>query len=280
MKSAADTSKPRPPAVAGLFYPAQAHALRSTVQGLLDEPGSEIPPAAVQGLIAPHAGYVYSGAVAARAFRQISGTSWDLVVVLSPSHREMFRGVSVYPGDFETPLGRVPVNREIAFELAGASPLIQASSVGHRQEHGIEVELPFLQTVIGAFELLPIVMGTQDWETCQTVAGQLWPSIRDKKTLVVASSDLSHFYSQARANELDRVVVDDVKAYEPDRFYRDIRTGRCEACGSGPILVTMLLTQKQGASKANVLTYRTSGDVNHDYTEVVGYLAGAMYRGG
>ncbi len=279
MKSAADIFKPRPPAVAGLFYPAQSNALRSIVRNLLDDAVAEPSLPNIHGLIAPHAGYVYSGSVAAHAFSQVAGTSWDLVVVLSPSHREMFRGASVYPGDFDTPLGRVTVNREIAVQLAEASPLIQAGIVGHRQEHGIEVELPFLQTVVDEFELLPIVMGTQDWETCETVAAQLWPLIRDKRVLVVASSDLSHFYPQARANELDRVVVDDVEAYEPERFYRDIRTGRCEACGFGPILVTMLLTQKRGATKANVLTYRTSGDVNHDYTEVVGYLAGAMHGG-
>jgi len=277
MESFAEVFTTRPPAVAGLFYPAQAEKLTSLVQTLIDEANtgsSDI--ADVRGLIAPHAGYVYSGSVAADAFRQLTGTAWDLVVILSPSHREMFRGISIYPGDFETPLGIVRVDKKLVLELAAAHPLIQASWVGHRQEHGIEVELPFLQTVIGDFELLPIVMGTQDWDTCQLVVENLWPLIRSKRVLIVASSDLSHFHPQEDANVLDHVVVEDVEAYDSERFYRDIRTGRCEACGSGPILVTMELTRKLGSSRAQVVSYQTSGNVNRDYTEVVGYLAGVM----
>ncbi len=275
MPAAVETWKTRPSAVAGLFYPAHADKLRSTVHSLLDQKSEESATIDnVLGLIAPHAGYVYSGAVAAQAFRHLTGTRWDLVVILSPSHRETFRGVSIYPGDFETPLGIVSVDRGLAMEVAQSDPLIQAGWIGHRNEHGIEVELPFLQTVIGKFELLPIVMGTQDWDTCQVLVDCLFPMIQGKHVLIVASSDLSHFYPQEQANALDRVVVEDVESYDAERFYRDIRTGRCEACGSGPIVTMMELTKRLGGSYARVLDYGTSGDVNHDYSEVVGYLAG------
>ncbi len=271
----ADLLTTRPPAVAGIFYPAHAQKLRSDIDEMMSE-AEHTPIPSVSAVIVPHAGYVYSGRVAAAAFRQLGQTPWDVVVVMSPNHRDYFRGVSVYPGNYRTPLGVVPVDATLAKQLSEAHPQIVLSRLGHQQEHGIEVELPFLQYLFGEFVLLPIVMADQGWAMCERLASALEKVLSGKKVLVVASSDLSHFHRQEEAQVLDHHVISDVEMFDERRLHDDIRAGRCEACGYGPIIVSMMMARRSGCHTARVLTYRTSGDSNHDYNEVVGYLAGVM----
>src|SRR5690348_7422791 len=191
---AVHAEKTRPAAVAGSFYPADRNELQTTVDKLL----AQAPAASLQGriwaIVAPHAGYPYSGAVAAQAYAQLKGRHYRRVVVIAPSHYEEFSFASIYDGDFySTPLGRIAVDKEFAAKLAAADPRLQLSSRGHlpagdRGEHALEVQLPFLQRALGEFQLVPIVMGEQNYEISRALGVALAQAIRSPDTLIVASS--------------------------------------------------------------------------------------------
>jgi AmmeMemoRadiSam system protein B len=263
----------RPPAVAGLFYPASASKLAANVDSLLKAAGepsdkNEVPVA----LIVPHAGYVYSGLTAAHAFAHLFGHSFDSVIVVGPSHREYFHGISVYPGDaYRTPLGDVAVDVELRDALAEKGLLI--SMQGHRTEHSVEVQFPFLQRTLGTFKAVPVVMGDQRPELCKQLGDAIASAVRAKNVLLVASSDLSHYHPYDEAVVLDRKVVASIDAYDTEELIRNLEMERVEACGGGPIAAVMLAARKLGARTARVLHYCNSGDVTGDKGAVVGYLS-------
>jgi len=222
---------------------------------------------------------MYSGQVAAYAFKLLEGKKFDVVVVVAPSHRAYFRGASVYDrGSYETPLGLVPVNQELCKKLREQSSIIQSSTQGHTQEHALEVQLPFLQETIGKFYLVPIVLGDQSYQTCTEVARALRNVLQDQKALLVASTDLSHFHSYDRAVKLDNVILDDIRAFDPQKLAQDLESDRGEACGGGPVITVMLAAKGMGANKVQVLKYMNSGDVTGDRSSVVGYAAAVIYR--
>jgi len=270
----------RPPAVAGSFYSDDPVALRREIEGFLSRVetsagGGRIP----VGLVVPHAGYMFSGEVAASAYKLVEGCEFDLVVVVSPSHHKYFPGFSIYqPGNYVTPLGEIEVDRELAAELISTSPEISYVPEAHSHEHALEVQLPFLQVCLGRFRLLPLVMGEQSWVQAEKLAVILAGLARERKVLFVASSDLSHFYPAAKAEVLDRRVVDAVAACDPASFWALIETGQAEACGAGPLLAVMLAVRRLGAVRAEILSYRHSGEICGDYNRVVGYLAAAFYH--
>jgi AmmeMemoRadiSam system protein B/AmmeMemoRadiSam system protein A len=269
----------RPPAVAGSFYLADARGLRREIETFLARAGCpepELPPPA--GLIAPHAGYLYSGAIAARAYRLLAGHDYDLVVVVSPSHHCAFSGFSLYqPGNYETPLGEVRVDCELVERLLAEHPDFNFVAAAHRSEHALEVQLPFLQVVLGDFTLLPVVMGRQSFQSAARLAEVLAGLARERRLLIVASSDLSHFHPAAQARNLDQRIVDVVAAGDPEGLWHLIESGRAEACGAGPMLALMLALKKLGSYQSRVLEYRHSGEVCGDHSRVVGYLAAAFY---
>ncbi|MBN2232087.1 MAG: AmmeMemoRadiSam system protein B [Deltaproteobacteria bacterium] len=268
----------RRPAVAGTFYPADPETLRREVDRLLGGAGSVPVSGEIIALISPHAGYVYSGGVAAEAYRQVAGGYYDLVVVVSPSHHAWFQGVSVYrEGDYLTPLGIVPVDRELVDDLDGVEGITWVPQA-HLQEHALEVQLPFLQVVLGEFRLLPLVMGSQDWQTARRLADILAPRIAGRRVLLVASSDLSHFHRYDQAVELDRHIVDAVAGNDPRELWRVVSGGEAEACGAGPMIAVLLLAAALGATDTKVLAYRNSGDVSGERRQVVGYMAAVCYR--
>lgn len=270
--------EPRRPAVAGMFYPGEKSKLQSDLSKMFAGVTSEKINKKIVGIIAPHAGYMYSGYVAAEAYHQLVGLSYDTVVVISPSHRDYFNGVSVYTGDYVTPLNSIPVDLKICDRLLEYAPLIKATELGHRDEHALEVQLPFLQSVLMNFKLVPLVMGTQDRETCFGLGNVLGKVLKDTNSLIIASSDLSHFYSNDAARRLDGIVVRDVEHFDENKLFDDIRQKKCEACGAGPIISAIVATKHMGASSAKVLSYHTSGEVSGDYDEVVGYLSGIFYN--
>jgi len=156
----------------------------------------------IVGLIAPHAGYVYSGQVAANAYKLIRGNKYDVVVVIGPSHRVSFNGVSVFSsGGYETPLGVVPVAEEFAQKIKNMSKVTADIPEAHRQEHSVEIQIPFLQVALGQFSFVPLVMGNQDMNTCRELANALYGALHGKKILIVGSSDLSHFYNYNTAKK-------------------------------------------------------------------------------
>jgi AmmeMemoRadiSam system protein B/AmmeMemoRadiSam system protein A len=270
----------REPAVAGSWYPDNPDALSQAIKRYLDNAEKEKIEGKVIGLVSPHAGYIYSGQVAAYAYQSIEGKTFDAVVVVAPSHRALFKGASIYDrGGFRTPLGVVPIDVELSQKMMEKRKEIQFIPEAHAQEHSIELQIPFLQVVLKSFKLVPIVMEPYwSWETCQYLSSAIVETVRDKNVLLVASSDLSHFHSYEKAVELDRIVLNHIERLDPEGLNRDLKQGRCEACGGGPIICIMLAAKALGANKGRVLQYLNSGDVTGDRSRVVGYAAGVLYQ--
>ncbi len=269
----------RPPAVAGTFYSDNPQVLRDEIRGFLDQAQTSgverLNPVA---LVAPHAGYAYSGAVAAEAYGLVEGHSFDLVVVVAPSHHHYFTGFSIYTaGNYLTPLGEVEVDLDLAAELISHYPEINFIPEAHRYEHSLEVQLPFLQTALDKFTLLPIIMGQSGWAQSLQLAEIINGLARTRRLLVVASTDLSHFHDAAQAVQLDHKIVEAVAAFDPAAFWSLIENHQAEACGAGPLLSVMLAAQKLGAERAQILSYRHSGEVCGDNSRVVGYLSAAFF---
>ncbi len=267
----------RKPAVAGMFYPNDRRELGNVVSVLLDQAVPE-QKFNVNGLIAPHAGYVYSGKTAAYGYSQIKGKKFSTVIILSPSHREYFDGVCIYEGDaYLTPLGRVPVDHEISDALCTEDDLIYRGINGHGPEHAIEVQLPFLQSVLGEFNLVPVVMGDQSEKNINTLAEKLSAVMRDD-ILVIASSDLSHFYSHEHADEMDAIAGKHINNFDFDALQRDLDDHRTEACGGGLITTMLKAYSAKGFDKARVLYRNDSSEASGDKSEVVGYLTAVVYK--
>jgi AmmeMemoRadiSam system protein B len=232
----------------------------------------------VAGLIAPHAGYVYSGKTAAYGYKTIEGMDFENVIVISPSHREYFKGISIYSGDaYETPLGKILVNQDLSEKLISESEIIYSGTEGHKYEHALEVQLPFLQTVLKDFKLIPMVIGDQRREFISELADVL-ASVTDDKTLLVASSDLSHFYTKEQAKILDDRVVDHINHFKYEELLNDIESKRCEACGGGGIVALMRALKLKNYSNSKVIAHTDSGDITGDDKEVVGYLSAIIYN--
>lgn len=272
--------KVREPAVAGVFYSGRKENLTREVAVFLENSNIVEDVDRVYGLVAPHAGYLYSGGVAARAYRQIVDREYEVVVVISPSHRIYFDEVSIYDGTaYTTPLGKVPVDQELAKQICDCHEDLLYSELGHDvDEHALEVHLPFLQMVLEDFKIIPVVMGNQDRGNIDILSDALVKTLKDKNALIVASTDLSHFYTHSKATVLDDVVIENTKNYNEDKLYDDIQSGACEMCGSGPLITTMKACRALGATKSKVLLYRNSGDVTGDRNQVVGYMSGMFYK--
>ena len=270
----------REPAVAGAFYPDKPEVLSRDVKRYLDNAKKEKIEGEIVALVAPHAGYMYSGQVAASAYKLVEGRTFDSVVVVAPSHRALFSGASIYDrGAYRTPLGLVPVDVELSKRMMEKRKEIQFLPQAHAEEHSLEVQIPFLQVVLKSFKLVPIVMEPYwSWETCQSIASGIAETVKGKNVLLIASSDLSHFHPYEKAVELDKIVLNHIEQFNPEGLSRDLKQNRCEACGGGPILSIMLAAKALGANKGKVLKYMNSGDVTGDRSRVVGYGAGVFYR--
>ncbi|HWR98380.1 MAG TPA: AmmeMemoRadiSam system protein B, partial [Candidatus Methanoperedens sp.] len=229
-------------------------------------------------LVSPHAGYVYSGAIAAHAYRAVQGKAFDTVVVIGPSHRDAFTGLSVYDTlRFDTPLGQILCDRELIGKLVGAHPNIGYRPTAHRDEHSLEVQVPFLQRALSGFKLVMVVVGGRDPEAELTLVMALAEYAKHKRLLVVASSDLSHYHGYDDANRLDAVALRSIAALDTLALEKDVRAGRCEACGILPVLITMEYARRLGARQGVLLKQANSGDTAGPKNQVVGYAALAFY---
>jgi AmmeMemoRadiSam system protein B/AmmeMemoRadiSam system protein A len=287
----ASEPKVRPAAVAGSFYPADPQELSKMIDDLLANAAPPPVDGTIIAAVSPHAGYPYSGPVAAWTYAAIgaqvkAGHKYSRVVVIAPSHYVGFDFTSVYDGDaYTTPLGQVPVDKEFARRLAMMNSTIQLSDKGHQAtanapEHSVEVQLPWLQKVLGNFELVPIVMGDQSYESSRALGVALARMLRDDHdTLVLASSDLSHYHPYADAESIDHKTLHALEAYDYLSMSRNFQyrgqgqPGIWEACGGAPIVAAMIYAERLGANKAEVLKYANSGDVTGDKSRVVGYSA-------
>jgi AmmeMemoRadiSam system protein B/AmmeMemoRadiSam system protein A len=275
----AQSGKVRPAAVAGSFYPAEPEELGRMIDGFLAKAKPPAPGEPI-GLVAPHAGYVYAGPVAGYAYQCVKGKNYERVVVIAPSHYDAFGFSSVYDGDaYTTPFGQVPVDKAFAKKLAGMSPLIKLSSAGHtatrdRPEHSLEVELPYLQRAIGSFMLVPVIMGDQSYEHSRALGAAIAKLTQGTSTLIVASSDLSHYHKYEEAVRLDTATLNAVKDWDYLSMSRNFESRIWEACGGGPIVAAMIAAERLGAQqRARVLRYQNSGDTAGDRGRVVGYGA-------
>jgi AmmeMemoRadiSam system protein B/AmmeMemoRadiSam system protein A len=270
----------REPAVAGAFYPDKPEVLSKDVTGYLEKVKKEKVEGEIVALVSPHAGYMYSGQVAAYAYKLLEGRAFESVVVVGPSHRALFKGASLYDrGGFRTPLGVVPVDTELSKKMMEKRKEIQFLPEAHAQEHSLEVQIPFLQVVLKSFKLVPIVMEPYwSWETCQSLASAIAESVKGKKVLLIASTDLSHFYTYNIAVELDRIFLSHIAQFDIEGLNRDLKSGRTEACGGGPVVTIMLAAKMLGANRGKILKYLNSGDVTGDRSRVVGYGAGVFYK--
>ena len=264
-------------AIAGSWYPGTAHALKETISRFLSNAERQNLAGELIALVSPHAGYVYSGQVAAYAYKQLEGATFDRVIVISPIHRMFVGRFAVTSADYyETPLGLASVDSEFIEALAEEIPIRR---VTRDDEHSLEIQIPFLQYILEDFKLIPIMMGEQGWDACVLLSQALAKVLAGKKVLLVASSDLSHFHNHRTAVDLDSMLMDQINAFDPQGLSRALASRRCEACGGGPIVTTMLASKVLGADGATVLKYANSGDITGDRSSVVGYLAAAIHRG-
>jgi len=265
--------------IAGTWYPGDPSTLTGDIRRYLEKVPAQAVGGPVVGLVSPHAGYVYSGQIAAHGYRLVEGRRYDAVVVIGPSHRVLFRGASIWPsGGYETPLGVVRIDRELAGAILETDPVLNSDRKPHAAEHSVEIQLPFLQVVLGTFSFVPVVMGTQDLRTCEALSEAIFRAAKGRNVLVVGSSDLSHFHTYEQAKRLDQAVVDLVEKRDYRGLSRELEDGTCEACGGGPVVTTMLYAEKSGARGVKVLKYANSGDVTGDWRQVVGYLSAAFFR--
>ncbi len=265
--------------VAGSWYPGNPQTLKTDISRYIEDasiPDIEAKPSAI---ISPHAGYVYSGPVAAYAYKTLSGYDYSTVVVISPSHRASFPFVSIWPeGGFETPLGTIAVDESLCSRLLQSAKTFKDEPRAHTAEHALEIQLPFLQSVLGSFKLCPLIMGQQDYPLCEALALTLAREIDNPgDVLVVASSDLSHFHSSKKAESMDSRIAGRIEDFDVAGLNRDLEGFQSEACGGGPVMTALLYAQETGRTNTRVLRYAHSGHITGDNASVVGYLAAVIY---
>jgi len=272
----------RPPAVAGAFYPDNPQTLQGELKKHLAAAEKAAIPGKIIGLVVPHAGYAYSAATAAAGYKQVAGQRYDLVVIIAPSHRDPFFGATIYPGSaYQTPLGTVPIDQTLAKELVGSCNVIKLSELGHRAEHAVEVQLPFVQTLFPNSKILPIVVGGYDWPTCEAIGKALAKVLQGRQALLIASSDLYHGYSYSECKNTDNVTLAAVTDLRPAKLCDGLLKEEYQACGGGPIAVMQVAAQALGANKAKLVARTNSGDVTGQKDGyIVGYGAVAVFAQG
>lgn len=273
----------REPAVAGAFYPSDPDVLRKMVTKFISD--AEIKRTGqLIGLVCPHAGYPYSGPVAGYSYKILEGLEFDTVIILGVNHRTWgFNDISVWDkGFFKTPLGQIQIDSELAAEIINSNPKkFLAYTAAHKEEHSIEVQLPFLQVVLKDFKLVPIVMGDYSPPVCKELADAILKNTSGKNVLIIASTDLSHDRAYDAAVSMDRLGLDYTAGLEVEKLIEAEASGRTEMCGYGPVLTLMYLVSEMKGVKGVLLKYLNSGDTTGDKSgRIVGYGAVAFYKEG
>lgn len=274
----------RRPVVAGQFYESDAETLRAQIKNCflhpigpkkLPEINLHIHPRSIVGLICPHAGYMYSGPVAASAFYELAQDGKpDTVVLMGPNHTGYGSALSIMrQGVWQTPLGDIEIDTKIADQITSETSIIDVDELAHRHEHSIEVQLPFLQFLYGNnFKIVPICFLMQDFDSAVEVGRALEEVLDATNTVVIASSDMTHYEPANVAGAKDQAALKAIIDMDAKRFYQTIEEQNVTACGYGPI--TALITYARGINaKAHLLNYHNSGDITGDHSSVVGYAA-------
>jgi AmmeMemoRadiSam system protein B len=267
--------------IAGWWYPGQPDALRRTIDDFLSQVESQPLEGELIGLIAPHAGYTYSGQTAAYAYHQVLGASYDVVAIVSPVHRTLMGRFAVSSAAaYKTPLGLVEIDGELVGALAEK---VSVNWVGRDDEHSLEIQLPFLQVALGDFRLLPVMIGAPSFEAGEELGAALAEVLEDRKALVVASTDLHHIENYDEVVRRDKAVVDAIASFDMVRIKEVLSPWDCSVCGRIPVYAMLTAAGTLGANRVRILHHTNSGDVTGNrrpgqYT--VGYLAAAVYREG
>jgi AmmeMemoRadiSam system protein B len=271
----------RSPAVAGQFY-------AGTKKGLIEEIGKcymsplgpkEMPrleegPRSIKGLVVPHAGFIYSGPVAAHSYLALAKDSFpESFIILGPNHSGIGNPIALTTDDFETPLGIVKSDKELANALLKDALFDDAEA--HMFEHSIEVQLPFLQQIKPDIKFVPVSMGMQDYESSRELGASIGKAIKGKDVVVIASTDFSHYVPKDYAYKIDKKAIDRILALDPKGLAKVVQRERISMCGYGPVMAMLTAAKLNGASKTELLKYATSGDVQR-MSEVVGYGAIAV----
>ena len=285
-------------AVAGSWYPDNPTRLAVELDLYLAKAAVEMTGRSPRALIAPHAGLMYSGPVAAFAYKMLSGSSYRSIVLIGPSHFVPFRGVSIWPaGHWQTPFGAIAVDTELAHAIRTECFDVVDLPSAHGREHSLEMQLPFVAHLQPGARIVPLVMGHQTRETAFALGDGLARAIRSiaandsndsngsndsndsngSNVLLIASSDLSHYENSAVASRMDAVIVRHVDALDPEGLMTALEQEPRHACGGGPMVAVMHAARQLGASEARVLRYADSGDISGDKSSVVGYLAAAVF---
>ncbi len=277
----------RQPAVAGAFYPDNPEKLKELIESSFTDDagvghipklnsfeGSDYP----INIMVPHAGYQYSGAIASHGYCEIVKNGFpEVFIIISPNHTGFGSEISVFnEGEWITPLGNVEVDGEFADMIIDSSDIASADFSAHIREHSIEVQLPFLQYFSTDFKIVPITMGTQTFVTSNDLANAIFEASNklNKSYCVIASTDLSHFNNQEKANKVDSFVLEDISEMNEFKLFEEVVQYNITMCGYGPVMTAISLSKRCGKNTSEILAYGTSGDVSGDFTSVVGYASG------
>ena len=277
----------RKPAVAGMFYPDDSEELVKTIEDCFLHsfgPGKIPDIESFEGndypvnVMVPHAGFQYSGTIAAHSYCELAKNGFpEVFIIIGPNHTGLGSEVSVFnKGEWITPLGNIQVDEEFADTLISFSDFASADFAAHMREHSIEVQLPFLQYFSNDFKIVPVVLGSQTISAANDLAAAILKAGEklDKCYCVIASSDLSHFNTQERANKVDGFVLEDIENMDEFKLLEEIIQYNITMCGYGPVMTTMILSKMCGKNTSEILAYKTSGDISGDLSSVVGYASG------
>jgi MEMO1 family protein len=270
----------RQPVVAGQLYPADSSELRRSITDYLAKTGSPTIDGQLLAIIVPHAGYVYSAPVAAYAYKLLQYSGVDKVILCGPSHQVAYQGIALYgPGiSWKTPLGVVKCDDTLCNRLLAFDKRITVSEQSQAREHSIEVQLPFLQSILKDFRIVPIGMGTQDASDVELLAHTLESLKLDDHTILIASSDWQHYHPAAQGYRMDSLGMACLMQLDGDRLQQYLDDGTVEMCGGGPAVAVLQAAIARGANKVRILKYGDSGDITGDKSTVVGYVAVAIYK--
>jgi MEMO1 family protein len=270
--SESNSQKIRKAVVAGSFYPKNKIELRNQLADYLSKVEIKHQKKNIKGLIVPHAGYAYSAQTAAFGFKQVEGKKYDTIVILAPSHRDPFSGATIYPGDgYETPLGTCQINKELASKIVKSSQNISFSDFGHRAEHALEVELPFIQTVLPNSKIVPIVIGEYDWRMCHNIGTAIAKTLVGENVLLVASTDLYHGNSYSECKRQSNKTLKAMAAMNPKELCLGLLGKNYAACGGAPAVILQVAAKALGAHSAKIVAETNSNDVTG---QVGGYVVG------
>lgn len=277
----------RQPVVAGAFYPDNPENLKKLIEDcFLDDAGVGFIPTleSFEGddypinIMVPHAGYQYSGPIASHCYCEIVKNGFpEVFIILSPNHTGFGSEISIFnEGQWVTPLGNVEVDNEFANSIIEFSDIAEAEFTAHINEHSIEVQLPFLQYFSTDFKIVPVTMGTQTFVTSNDLANAIFEAGNklNKSYCVIASTDLSHFNNQEKANKVDSFVLEDIAEMNEFKLFEEVVQYNITMCGYGPVMTTISLSKRRALNNCEILAYQTSGDVTGDLTSVVGYASG------